>query len=79
MYILESDPSGRLYVGSTQDVEARVARHNEGRSKSTKSHRPWTVIYTEAFETRSDAMKRELHIKSWKSRRYILELIGTSR
>ncbi|NOX37622.1 MAG: GIY-YIG nuclease family protein [Calditrichaeota bacterium] len=31
-YILESETTGRLYVGHTSDLEARLLRHNEGQT-----------------------------------------------
>ena len=31
LYIIQSDKDGTYYVGSTQDIEARLARHNQGR------------------------------------------------
>jgi len=79
VYILESERSGKYYVGSTSDVDARLERHNQGRSKYTKSGIPWRLIFTERYATRSEAVKRELQIKRRKSRDYIDALIRTSR
>ena len=59
VYILESERTGRYYVGSTADVEERLTRHNQGRSKYTKSGIPWKVVYTEQCETRAQAVRRE--------------------
>ena len=43
-----------LYVGSTADVEARVAMHNEGRGGShTGQRRPVTLVFGEVHETSS--------------------------
>ena len=73
VYILKSDKNGRYYTGSAQEVEARLAEHNRGSEISTKAHRPWSVVYTEAFETRAEANRRERQIKSMKSRKWIEE------
>jgi len=78
LYILQSEKNGRFYIGSCEDVKARLARHNAGATTSTKSARPWKVVYYEEFETRSEAMKREHEVKSKKSRRYIEVLINSS-
>ncbi len=59
------------YVGSTQDVTARLERHNQGRSKYTKSKRPWQLIYQEEYPDRSSAVKREIEIKRKEKRSYI--------
>jgi len=56
-----------LYCGYTTDVSRRVQEHN-GASKIagaryTQGRRPVQVIYTEVFENRSAALKREAAIK----------------
>ncbi|MCH8823469.1 MAG: GIY-YIG nuclease family protein [Planctomycetes bacterium] len=69
VYVLRSETSGRRYVGSTKDVNIRLSRHNAGHSKSTRAGRPWRLVYTtEAFPSRSEAVKRELFLKSGKGR-----------
>lgn len=77
VYILESELDGTYYVGSTRDLDVRVARHNQGGSRYTKSKRPWKVIYSEKFENKSDALTRERQIKRRKSREYIETLMRT--
>ena len=42
-------------------------QHNLGRVKSTKSFKPWKIVYVERIENRSAAFKREKEIKSYKS------------
>ena len=79
VYILESQSNGRYYVGSTANIEARLQRHNQGRSKYTKTGIPWNVVYIEQFGTRSEAVRRERQIKRRKSRDYIEGLVRTSR
>ncbi|RMG76696.1 MAG: GIY-YIG nuclease family protein [Bacteroidetes bacterium] len=64
VYILYSLKSGMYYKGCTQDLSQRVKRHNAGKVKSTKGHRPWKLIYFEKFETRTEARKRENFFKS---------------
>ncbi|MDT3843825.1 MAG: GIY-YIG nuclease family protein [Bacillota bacterium] len=55
---------GTLYCGWTNDLEHRLKAHNSGRgAKYTKSRRPVTLAYYEAFETRNEAMRREAAIK----------------
>jgi len=77
VYILYSKGRDIFYTGQISDVGDRFIRHNQGRSKSTKSGRPWQLVYAEQFESRSDATQREQQIKSMKSRDYILNLIAT--
>jgi len=75
IYILEcSDKS--LYVGSTNDLEKRVLAHNTLKSgaKYTKARRPVVLVYSEIYQTKNDALKRELAIKRL-TRKQKLELI----
>ena len=55
---------GTLYCGWTTDMEARLKAHNAGTgAKYTRSRRPVTLVYTEVFEDRREALSREWHIK----------------
>jgi len=79
VYILRSLTDGSYYVGSTQDLDERINRHNQGRSKYTKAKRPWELVFTEEHPDRSSAMKRESKIKRRKSSQFIDSLVRTSR
>ncbi len=79
VYIIQSAVDDSYYVGSTQDIEARLLRHNQGRSKYTKARRPWVLVHTEKFPSRSEAVKRENQIKARKSRKFIEKLVTASR
>ncbi|UCG14582.1 MAG: GIY-YIG nuclease family protein [Deltaproteobacteria bacterium] len=79
LYILRSEKDGSYYVGTTQDVEERVRRHNQGRSVYTKAKRPWQVVYVEEHSNRVSAQQREREIKQRKSKAYIVSLVSTSR
>ena len=79
VYILQSIKDESYYIGSTQDLNSRLERHNQGRSKYTKNKRPWNLIYHEKYAKRSNAIKREQEIKKRKSRQFIESLLGASR
>jgi putative endonuclease len=53
----------------------RLEYHNGGKVKATKNKGPWVLVYTEEYESKLEANRRELDIKSKKSRRYIESLI----
>ena len=77
IYILESETSGKLYLGYTTDLEQRVEEHNHGIGQRwTKGKGPWTLKYSEAFEEDTDARKRELELKRKKSSVYLRWLIA---
>ena len=52
-----------------------MREHNGGHSKFTKGGIPWRLIYSEAFETASQARKRELFLKSGAGRKFVDDLI----
>ncbi len=64
-YVIESlsDP-GRLYRGSSTDVEARLVAHNAGKCKHTAKFRPWKLKLCIAFETKDLAQGFERYLKS---------------
>ena len=53
-----------LYCGYSNNVEKRVDNHNKSiGAKYTKTRLPVRLVYTECFDTKSEAMKREYQIK----------------
>ena len=62
-YILISD-EGYHYTGYTADLLLRLERHHLKTTHYTKKGTNWTLIYSEEFETRSEAMKPEKWLKS---------------
>jgi putative endonuclease len=71
-YILYSSIKDKFYIGHTENVQNRLLQHNTRNNLGTND---WTVVYTETYDNRSDAMKREKEIKNKKSRKYIEWLI----
>lgn len=62
--LLCSDNS--LYTGSTNDIKKRFLTHQNGKGgKYTRSHKPLKIIHQEKFASKSEALKREIEIKSW--------------
>ncbi|MDK6864093.1 GIY-YIG nuclease family protein [Nosocomiicoccus ampullae] len=57
---------GTYYTGYAVDVDARIDVHNSGKgAKYTRARRPVTLKYTECFNTKSEALKREYEIKQF--------------
>jgi putative endonuclease len=77
LYILQSETTGRFYIGSTQDLDRRLSEHLRGHTPSTRGRGPWNLIYTESFESLLEARRRELQIKRWKSSKMIAALVAT--
>ena len=77
VYILYSysQKFSRYYIGNSENLETGLKQHNIGKTKSTKNFRPWVLVYQEPFETRIEARKREIQIKSYKGGRAFRELL----
>ncbi len=69
VYMLTSMKATWHYTGHASDVTKRLQTHTSGKVKSTKPWRPLKVFYTEEFDTKSEAVKREMFLKS--SRGYL--------
>ena len=80
VYILGcTTPRGPIsYVGWTLDIERRLAQHNGGTGARTTRGRVWSLLHSESFETREDAMSREWHLKRDRKFRKDL-LVGFAR
>lgn len=64
VYVLHSDVNGNFYIGFTHNLKKRFAEHNKGLNFSTKTYRPWKLIYYEAHTIESDARRREKYLKT---------------
>ncbi len=74
LYILRCK-DGSLYTGITTDVPKRFSQHNSGKgAKYTRGRGPLELVYQEVCSGHSEALKRELYIKSL-PREIKLELI----
>lgn len=67
VYVLKSKKDGKLYVGFTSNLKARLQDHNDGMVGSTNYRRPLELIYYEAYKSEDTAKKRELRLKSGKA------------
>ena len=74
-YILFSKAIDRYYIGHTSNLQERLRKHNSNHKGCTGKANDWIVVYSEAFDNKSEAYKRELEMKSWKSRTKIIHLI----
>ena len=77
-YIIESEKTGRHYIGACGNIGERLRDHNTNQVKSTKNKGPYKLIYKEEFGTKRDALKREKQIKSYKGGRFFKKLIASS-
>jgi len=66
MYILECC-DGSYYVGSTKDLESRLAQHQNGTgSNYTCKRLPVKLVYCEEYKRIEDAFYREKQVQGWR-------------
>ena len=75
VYVLKSQKDGKLYIGSTRNLEKRIFYHNSGKVRSTKSRRPFEIIYSKRFDSDTQARKFENTLKTTQRRRQIKKAI----
>ena len=71
VYILQSvDLGDHYYVGVTDDLRARLARHNAGDVAHTAKYRPWALKTYIAFSDETKAFAFEKYLKSGSGRAF---------
>ena len=78
-YILYSETLDKFYIGHTcENIDERLRKHLSNHKGFTANIKDWKIVYFEILENKSLAYKRELEIKSWKSKTKIKKLIDNS-
>ena len=71
VYILESLDGDHFYAGMTDDVPARLAKHNAGEVPHTSKFRPWRIKTYIAFTDEKKAIAFEKYLKSGSGRAFV--------
>jgi putative endonuclease len=79
VYVLQSQKDSAFYIGISSDVQKRLQSHNKGNTRSTKSRRPFKLLYTEKYATRKEARKREKYLKSGCGREWLKRAVVEER
>lgn len=66
VYVLKSLKDKKYYIGSTSNVMMRLSFHNEGLNVSTKSRKPFALIFKKEFKNKPEALKFEKLLKKQK-------------
>lgn len=63
VYILKCNDN-TLYTGYTVDINRRIETHNKGLgAKYTRARLPVEILHQEVYNSKSQAIKREIEIK----------------
>ena len=68
VYVLKSDVTGRRYTGSCGDLDHRLHEHNAGQNPSTRHGVPWTLVHSESYRSKVEAVQRERFLKTGRGR-----------
>jgi len=74
-YILYSNSADKFYIGATENLENRLAKHRNKNKGFTNQATDWQIVFSKNFETKIEALALERTIKNWKSKKMILKLI----
>jgi len=71
VYILQSEKDERrFYVGLTEELKARLSKHNAGGVPHTSKFRPWRIKTAVAFTSAEKALAFERYLKSASGRAF---------
>ena len=74
VYALYNETAEKIYIGQTEDLDARLRLHTEVTFKSSFTARfsgKWMVIYSEQAPDRKTALLREKQLKSFRGREFV--------
>ena len=61
------------YVGYTNNLKKRLAKHNASKGAKFTRGRKWKLIYSEKCETKNQAISREYYIKKNRTFRNLIK------
>ncbi|MEZ5104633.1 MAG: GIY-YIG nuclease family protein [Draconibacterium sp.] len=77
VYALYSKGFDKIYIGYSSDINKRLAAHNhKSNTHWTAKFQPWIIVYSEEYDSKTLALKREKQLKSYRGRQFIRELIA---
>jgi putative endonuclease len=65
VYIIRSEKDDSYYKGFSEDPVKRLEQHNRGEATYTSIRMPWVLVYIEVFETKREALAREINLKKY--------------
>jgi len=75
-YILYSSTLDQFYIGHcSEELNERLRKHLSNHKGFTSRAKDWVIAYSETFNDKSSAYKREREIKAWKSKKKILRFV----
>ena len=64
VYLLKSKKDNQFYIGQTNNLKVRLAKHNSGEVLSTKNRIPFELVGYVDLQSRKEALKLEKLLKN---------------
>ena len=65
MYMVKCQDDS-FYVGMTENIKERIARHNHGKGSAyTRLRRPVRLVYFEQYQNKTEVVQREREVKKF--------------
>ena len=78
VYVVMSEEQYK-YTGMTEDLDLRLKQHNDkSLSFWTKRGNNWKLVYSETFDNKSCAIKREKWLKTGAGRDFLKSILNMS-
>ncbi len=74
VYVLKSQSLEKYYIGQTKHLDKRIEWHNSPRARWTRRYQPWVLVFSETYDSRSEAMVREKELKALKNIKQFLNI-----
>jgi len=75
VYAIKSLNNNYVYIGLTSNLEKRLKEHNRGKTKSNNSYRPFKLIFSKTFSSRTDPRNAERKLKQGSGREFLKRLL----
>ena len=71
VYVLRSHTREYWYIGLTNNLDRRILQHQNGKERTTRAYKPFSLVHAEHFKTRQEARNREKCLKSGFGREWL--------
>jgi putative endonuclease len=76
VYAIYSAKYDKIYIGCTSNLVKRLNAHNSYYNTGwTTKFKPWIILFAEECDSKQNARKREIQLKSSQGRNFVRSLI----
>lgn len=75
VYIIKN-PTGKHYIGETENLERRLHEHNKDNGHFTGYNGPWELVISSTCQSKSEAVQLERKLKNFKNPIYAVKYLA---